>query len=129
MKRLCTFFVKYKKETTIAVLLLFLSVISLVVINLVMPRGTYAEVRTDGELVATYPLSVDGEYLLHGGTNTLVIEDGEVYMKEADCPDGTCIKTGRIKQVGEAIVCLPNKISVTVVGDGGAGPELVPGSP
>ncbi len=129
MRRLCTFFAKYKKETALAAILIFLSVISIVLVNLLMPRGAYAEVRINGEPVALYPLSEDGEYKLNGGTNLLVIKDGCAYMTEADCPDGTCVRTGAVTQVGEAIICLPNKISVTIVGADTEGPELVPGSP
>lgn len=128
MKRLRTFFVKYKKETALLGALLFLSVISFIILNLSAPEGAYAEVRINGECVAVYPLSQDGEYPLNGGTNILVIEDGTAYLSYASCPDKTCVKTGRLHRTGESAVCLPNKLSVTIRG-ADDGPELVPGSP
>ena len=35
-------------------------------------------------------------------------------MKEADCPDKYCVKQGKIKNVGETIVCLPHKVVVEI---------------
>ena len=80
--------------------------------------GSYAEVLLDGGRVAKFALSEDGEYVLNGGTNTLVIEDGRAFITNADCPDKTCERSGRISLVGERIICLPNKLEVRIVGDG-----------
>ena len=129
MKRLGQFFAKNKKETVLAVLLILLSVISFIVLKLAMPSGGYVEVKRDGVIIASYPLSVDGKYSLNGGTNVLVIENNEAYMYFADCPDGICIRTGRISHVAESIICLPNKLSVTVVSSNEGEAELTPGSP
>ena len=69
--------------------------------------------------MGVYPLSRDGEFSLSGGSNILVIEDGEAFMKSADCPDKTCVHSHPISKVGETIVCLPNRVFVSVIGDGG----------
>ena len=127
--QLVAFFYRYKKEVIITSLLLLLSVISLIIIRAAMPAGKEVEIRVDGEVAAVYPLSENGEYSLLSGANILVIEDGAAYMKHADCPDRVCVITGKISLVGETIVCLPNRLSVTVVGDGADGPEIVPGAP
>lgn len=37
-------------------------------------------------------------------------------MYDADCKDKICIKHGEINVAGQSIVCLPNKISITVCG-------------
>ena len=50
-----------------------------------------------------------------GGTNVLVIEDNRVYMESACCENRTCVKSPAISEIGQIIVCLPNKITVTVV--------------
>lgn len=81
--------------------------------------GAYVTVRVDGEVVARYGLDEDGEYALGGGTNVLKIEDGKAFMIYADCPDHVCISRGQISKSGETITCLPNKLTVTVGGDGG----------
>lgn len=100
----------------IASLLLFSTAI-LLVVNLTKIDGTYVEVTKDGVVIASYPLSTDGEYTLNGGTNILTVKDGVAYMTYSSCPDHTCEHTGKVSHVGETIVCLPNKLTVTVIGE------------
>ncbi len=94
--------------------ILALAFILLSLVLLLRQEGGVAVVEVGGEYYATYPLDIDGEYVLNGGTNILVIEKGEAYMKYADCPDGTCKNTGRVKYNGQSIICLPNHISVII---------------
>lgn len=76
------------------------------------------EVKIDGVVKGEYTLSKDRELNLNG-TNHLVIKDGEADITEADCPDKVCVKQKPISKEGESLVCLPNKIIITVVdGDG-----------
>lgn len=79
-------------------------------------QGAYVMVRVDGQQVATYALSAEGEYPLNGGTNTLCIRDGKAFLTDANCPDHLCVKQGKIDQTGETITCLPNRLTVTVYG-------------
>ena len=37
-------------------------------------------------------------------------------MTEANCGDHTCVRMGRISRAGEAIVCLPHRLVVEIVG-------------
>lgn len=105
--------------------LLCLSLIFLLIVMLTKREGAVVRVELSGETVAEYSLSDDGEYSLNGGTNVLVIKNGEAYLSYAECPDKTCVRTGRIKYVGQSIICLPNRLSVTVVGDSSDGVDLV----
>ena len=38
-------------------------------------------------------------------------------MTSADCPDHLCVKQKAISKEGESIICLPNKVVVTVKSD------------
>ena len=105
--------------------LLLVSVGMLLVTTLTRRDGSYVEVEKNGEILATYRLSQSGEYSLNGGTNVLVIEDGMAYLKEANCPDKTCVRTGKIRYVGQSIVCLPNEIAITVRGNSSGGVDIV----
>ena len=96
--------------------LLLISLSVFLVITLTKEEGAKAIVTVNGEVVAEYSLSVDGEYSLNGGTNTLVIKNGEAYMTYSTCPDGLCINQGRISLTNERIVCLPNRVMVQIVG-------------
>lgn len=87
--------------------------------------GACVVVRVDGQQVARYELSADGDYALNGGTNLLRIENGAAYLTYADCPDRLCVKQGRIRYEGQTITCLPNRLTVTVEGGSSDGVELV----
>ncbi len=108
----------HKWELVMIAAMLLLSLTLILVFSLTRKEGAVAVVEIDGDEVAAYALDTDGEYVLNGGTNILVIEDGCAYLSYAECPDHTCVKTGKIRYVGESIVCLPNRLSVTVRGEG-----------
>ena len=119
-------FVKKRRIDIIVIAsLLLLSLIALLVVNLTKKDGATVEVKLDGATVGEYPLASDGVYTLNGGTNILTISGGRAYMTYSDCPDHTCEKTGKIRYVGETIVCLPNKVSITIKGDQPGGVDLV----
>ena len=105
--------------------LLFASTLSVGVMLLTREGGDHVIVEVAGERVGKYSLYQNSEYELNGGTNVLVIENGEAYLSYADCPDHTCERTGKIRFVGQTIVCLPNKLSVTVKGEAEGGVDLV----
>ena len=105
--------------------LLSVSLLSIGALLLFRKNGRSVKVEIDGKISAVYSLSADGEYPLNGGTNILVIEKGEAFIKTSDCPDKTCVRTGRLRHVGESAVCLPNRVSVTVVGEDTGGVDLV----
>ena len=48
------------------------------------------------------------------GHNLVCIEDGTVYMLEADCPDGYCIYKGKVSKCSDTIVCLPHRVVVEI---------------
>ena len=113
---------KCGKKKILADLLLIsaLVVVSLSVFlfaRLTSEDGDWAVVSVDGEVVARYSLSEDGEYALNGGTNLLIIRNKEAYVADADCPDKLCEKSGRISRVGERIVCLPNRVMIEIDGE------------
>lgn len=109
--------IKHRIDIIVIASLLLLSIIVLLVINLTRKEGAYVEVTIDGEVTATYPLAINGEFTLNGGTNKLTIKDGAAYMSYSSCPDHVCENTGKVRHVGQTIVCLPNKLTVTVKGE------------
>ena len=100
--------------------LLLVSLSAFLIMNALKRDGAYARVTVDGEEVMRCSLSEDREYSLNGGTNILVIENGQARVVYASCPDGLCINQGEISMSGERIVCLPNRVMVEIVGADGA---------
>ena len=37
-------------------------------------------------------------------------------LTEANCPDLLCVRQGKIRYTGQSIICLPNRLTVTVEG-------------
>lgn len=110
--------------------LIFLGILAalVLVISIVMTVGAgrggeaedaRVEITVDGEVYGVYPLHTDTEIsILREGepANVLVIKDGQAKMREADCPDRLCVHQRAISKTSETIVCLPNRVVVTVVG-------------
>ena len=82
-------------------------------------RGAAVQVTVDGTVVATLPLNRDTTLTIPGvgGENTLVITDGKARMTAADCPDQICVRHRAISRPGESIICLPHRVTVTVIGN------------
>ena len=77
-------------------------------------------VSADGEVVHEMELKNDHtretyEYLDdHGHANTIVREGLIVYISDASCKDLLCVQQGQISEVGETLVCLPNRVLVEI---------------
>ena len=112
---------KYKKD----VLLIALALLAALALYLVSQLSAGGAVNTvvaayDGKEVLRRPLAMNGTYEIkgaEGAVNIICVENGEVYMKEANCRDGLCIRQGRMKNAAKTIVCLPHKLVVQLTGD------------
>lgn len=91
--------------------------------------GNRIVITVDGKKYGAYALDLDREIEVKGGSgkNIVVIEKGQAYMKEADCPDQYCVRQGKISCGNESLVCLPHKLIVEVEtsGDDGAAVEEI----
>lgn len=116
-----------KADLLVIVGLLALALVLYLALNLGREAGGVAVVRVDGQEVECHSLAVDGTFVLNGGSNTLVIEKGEAYMKDADCPDQICVKHGRVHYTHQVITCLPNRLTVTIEGGESNGVDFTVG--
>lgn len=81
-----------------------------------------AEISVDGKTVMELDLSEDQVLTVDGaggGYNRIQVRDGAVSVLEASCPDKVCVHTGAVRYPGETIVCLPNRMIITVIQGGG----------
>ena len=77
-------------------------------------------VTVDGREMLRRPLAMENSYEIaqeDGSVNVIRVEDGAVFMQEANCRDGLCIRQGRMKNAAKTIVCLPHKLVVQLTGD------------
>jgi len=77
--------------------------------------GRTAVVRKNGEVIYNIDLdSVNEPYTIDTGGNVLLVEKGQISVLSADCPDGLCVKQGVINKHSQTIVCLPNRLTVSI---------------
>ena len=104
-------------KTRFWILLPFLAVAVVCAGLSVWPLGgkaeTTAEVYSDGKLVQTIDLAVDGEYRIEsgGGWNILTVSGGKIAVTSASCPTQDCVHHAAADH-GAPIVCLPNRLVV-----------------
>ena len=68
--------------------------------------------RIDLSLVETpYEIVVPAD---DGSYNTLAIQNNQIQIIDADCPDKVCIKTGPLSHTGDISVCLPHGLMVEI---------------
>ncbi len=118
---------KLIRDLVLAGSLLLAAVILLLVINGSRESGGVAVVRVDGVETERLPLSVNGTFPLNGGSNILIIQDGQAWISEANCPDLICVRQGKIHYSGQVITCLPNRLTVTIEGGESGGVDLIVG--
>ncbi len=110
-----------KWDKYLIVLILVMSISSMFYIkNMVTGQGDkyisvevngreYKKITFDNDKTIKY-LDIKTKY----GYNKLEIQNGKVRVVEASCPDQLDVKQGFIKNVGEVIVCLPNRMVVEI---------------
>ena len=85
-------------------------------------EGLCALVHDADGRVYELPLDEDAtlEVRTDAGSNTVVVEDGEVFVSQADCDNLDCMHQGGISAPNQQIICLPHKmwIEVAQVGEG-----------
>lgn len=83
--------------------------------------GKYISVQVNGKevkkiiydkVIIGKTIPIETEY----GYNLLEIGDEKVRVIEASCPDKIDVKQGYIHNIGETIVCLPNRLVVEIKG-------------
>lgn len=118
---------RIRNDIIVALALITISLAVLAATNVFQADGTFAVVVIDGKETAQLDLSRDTEKVFSSdlGENTLVIKSGTAYISNADCPDGICSDHKPIKNSGETIVCLPHKLVVKIVTDGGDKNDII----
>jgi hypothetical protein len=79
-------------------------------------RGRTVVIEEGNEVVGSYSLSEDRTIPVQGplGVSTVVIQNGVVYMADSPCANKVCIDMGRISEKGDSIICLPNRVYITI---------------
>jgi len=98
--------------------LVLVSLGAMLVVTLLQQEGDRVLIYQHGELIHTLPLDQDQSLRIegaHGLYNLVTIQDGEVWVSEASCPDQVCVRHGPTHDTADPIVCLPNELVVQVI--------------
>lgn len=111
-----------KGDLLVALVILALAAVLAVFLLPRQGQSLTVQVERDGETLLTCRLdeleepmlyTVDGPYPL-----TLELSREGVRVAETACPGQDCLHTGTISSAGHQIICLPNRLIVTLTGGG-----------
>lgn len=121
------------KNRTIKNDIIFVSALFVVILVAVLgmllfrSSGDTVTVTIDGKMFGEYSLGKNRSIEINSelGSNLLVIKDGKAYVENASCPDGICSKHRPISYDGESIICLPNKVVVSIDKQDASAPDII----
>lgn len=109
-----------KNDKILVIAVLVLALIGGIVLLFTQKSATsngIVVVTIAGEEYGQFPLDeniVEKIELPDGSYNILAIKDGKADITEASCPDGICVRHRKISKTNQTIVCLPNKVIITI---------------
>ncbi len=76
------------------------------------------KIRQGSQIVGTYDLNQQRELHVKGaiGEAIIVINNGQARFKQSPCPNQYCVHQGWLSRAGQAAICLPNQISLQLLG-------------
>ncbi len=105
-----------KQDGILAVALLAVALLSLGLFWLFRPRSDVplvAQITVDNVTIEALPLHMDKTVVLPTG-HVVKVENGEISVISAPCPDHICMDTPPAHAPGSCIVCLPERLIITV---------------
>lgn len=78
-----------------------------------------ALIETRGGERHALPLAIDTRVTVVGrrGATLIEVRDGRARILESACPRQHCVRAGWLKEAGEASACVPNGVSLRLIGD------------
>ncbi len=85
------------------------------------PNGRWAILRLEGKVIERLELHKDRKLTIQGplGETVLEVQQGRLRVLRSPGPQQICVRQGWIQKPGEALICLPNRISVEIPGHSG----------
>jgi len=117
-----------KKGDKIVVIILLITVIisfgaTLIYKNVIVGSEKIAVIKSGNKIFRTIDLNKvveEEEFTIKtekGHYNTILVKHGSIRVKDADCLHKECVKMGTITDPGGLIVCLPNKLIISINGE------------
>ena len=83
-----------------------------------LPRGEYIKIEDGTRKVFVFSLESNVEKKIGGplGDTIIVIQNNKARIQASPCNKKYCIHQGWVNKINETIVCIPNKISLSIIG-------------
>ena len=82
-----------------------------------MKASQYVEIVQDNKILYRIDVNQEKDRTFrieypNGGWNDVTIENSEIFVSDADCPDKTCVKSGELRYEHLPIICLPHRLVI-----------------
>ena len=76
------------------------------------------KIRQGNQVIGTYDLNQARELQIHGalGDSHISINQGKVRFKQSPCNNQYCVHQGWLSRAGQVAICIPNQISLQLMG-------------
>jgi hypothetical protein len=76
------------------------------------------KIRQGSKIIGTYDLNQTRELHIHGvhGDSLISIQQGKARFKQSSCNNQYCVHQGWLSRAGQVAICLPNQISLQLIG-------------
>lgn len=112
-----------KADKILIIMVIFFSILGIVYVKSISTNeaNLYLVIEVDGKPYKTISLGgAQANQIItvetEAGRNIIEVEEKRVRIKEADCKDQLCVKTGWLSQSNQISVCLPNRVSIRLIG-------------
>lgn len=80
----------------------------------------------DGNLKMTHLLGTDTVLTVEGiiGNTEVAVLNGGTRILRSPCPGKNCVHQGEIRNAGRMLICIPNRVTVTVEDSTGGHPDV-----
>jgi hypothetical protein len=81
-------------------------------------QATKLQIRLGDKIYATYSLAQNRSIDIQGpiGITRILIANGKVRFAHSPCPNQYCVHQGWLSHQGQAAICLPNQVSLELLG-------------
>lgn len=82
-------------------------------------QATQVQIRQGDTIYGTYSLNQQRDIHIHGklGESVISIAQGQARFSSAPCHNQYCVHQGWLNHAGQAAICLPNQISLELLGE------------
>jgi hypothetical protein len=109
-----------KGDIVLIIIFSFISLFGFVGIKNLFHTGRHLVVQVEGRRILELSLNIDSVQKVKGplGETTIMVKDNKAWIYNSPCPDHLCMKMGKISRKGEIVVCVPNRVILTITGSG-----------